>query len=101
MPQQMNDRQQAVRDMCERAIAALESPDNNTFSEAMTHKLIAELQNMVTSLDPEIFSPTFGRAIVDSFDGPLAEQLLNASYQYSRIRKKGRLRHGRPNEYGG
>lgn len=88
----MNERQQYVLGLCESVIVALQDSSNETFSEVMTIKLVNEINQMSKALDPNIFSPTFARAVVDSYDGKLADQLVSLTYEYSRIRKNERLR---------
>jgi len=92
----MNERQNTVLKMCDSAIASLCSADNRTFSQDMTERLVVELTKMKEALDPEIFAPSYGRYIIDSYDGELVDQLINVSYEYSRIRKQGKLRGGAP-----
>jgi hypothetical protein len=80
----MNERQQYVLSLCESAIAALQGSSNETFSDAMTTQLLDEIHQMSKALDPNDFLPTFARAVIDSYDGPLADQLISLNYEYSR-----------------
>jgi len=93
---EMNERQQHVLGLCESAIAALQGSSNKTFSDAMTTQLLNEIHQMSKALDPNDFSPTFARAVIDSYAGHLADQLISLNYEYSRIRKNGKLRNGSP-----
>jgi hypothetical protein len=92
----MNERQQYVFGLCKSAIAALKSSSNEIFSDAMTTQLLNEIHQMSKALDPNDFSPTFARAVIDSYDGHLADQLISLNYEYSRIRKNEELRKGSP-----
>ena len=90
----MNERQRYVLGLCESAIAALQSSSNETFSDAMTTQLLNEVHQMSKALDPNDFSPTFVRTVIDSYAGHLADQLISLNYEYSRIRKNGQLNNG-------
>lgn len=92
----MNERQQYVLELCESVIAALKDSSNEIFSAVMTTKLINEINQMSKALDPHAFSPTFVRAVIDSYDGHLADQLISLTYEYSRIRKNEQLRKESP-----
>jgi hypothetical protein len=92
----MNERQRYVFDLCEAAIAALKEVDSEIAAGSLSEHILWELEQMKAALDPEIFAPSYGRPIIDCHEGPLADQLLEVSYQYGRIRKRGRLRQGRP-----
>lgn len=93
----MNNRQQQVSNLCEKAIISLESSKNQTFSEVMTKSLINEIKQMKQALDPQVFSPSYGRAVIDCYTGKLANELIELEYDYSRIRKKNRLREDQNN----
>jgi hypothetical protein len=92
----MNERQQYVLGLCESAIAALQGSSNEIFSDAMTTQLLNEIYQMSEALDPNDFSPTFARAVIDSYDGHLADQLISLNFEYSRIRENEQLRKGGP-----
>jgi hypothetical protein len=93
--QAMNERQQYVLRLCESVIGALQASSNEIFSDAMRTKLLNEIHEMSKALNPDTFTPTFARAVIDSYSGHLADQLVSLAYEYSRIRKNGLLRKGR------
>lgn len=92
----MNERQQYVLGLCESVVAALQASRNEIFSDAMSTQLLNEIHQMSKALDLNDFSPTFARAVIDSYAGHLADQLISLNYEYSRIRKNGQLRKGSP-----
>jgi hypothetical protein len=95
----MNERQQYVLNICEAVTSSLKNSDEKSFSTGMKLKLVGQINKMIEALDPEIFSPTYARAVIDSYSGALADQLIEVEYEYSRIRKNGRLRGGCPSAY--
>ncbi len=95
--QSMNERQLYVMEICKASIALLEEPEDHTFSPQMEVKLIFQLNEMIRALDPDIYMPTYARAVLDSHSGAIVDKLAEANYEYSRIRKKGRFRGSFPN----
>ena len=83
----MNDRQTAVHQLCVSALKDLETEGNTFFSVRMVDSLKREIQRMASILDPDAFTPTYGRALLD-FDGVLRDKLLQLEYEYLRIRDR-------------
>ena len=48
----------------------IEDPDEKSCPSEMTAKLVGQVKKMAKALDPELYSPTYSHAVIDSSEGP-------------------------------
>jgi hypothetical protein len=83
------DRKGAVRALCKAALGsvndALAGKVATSLSSGELTNIRSELHQMMTTLDPRIYHPSYARFLGDSYQGgdKLTDSLLELSYQYS------------------
>lgn len=82
-------REVAVREMCDAAVARIDSALAGSASTILEHPILdsirAELLQMSDAVNPRAYKPSYPRFVTDSYEGgdPLADFLLDVAYQYN------------------